>query len=104
MVQVAGATRFLSWASWLSLGIALPAAATAVFSQWAVNGLGARDMGIALFFAFFGAATAIGSMYAAPVLTLVGVVTLFFQRLAGLRFIAAGAVCGMPIAVLTLLG
>lgn len=42
-------------------------------------------------------------MYAAPLLTLAGLAALFFRRGSGFRFLAAGAVCGIPIAVLTLL-
>lgn len=95
--------RILAWASWASLGLAAAAAATVLFSQWAVNGLGARDMGLALFFAYLAALTGIGTLYAAPVLTLAGIAALFVQRRAGLRFLAAGAVCAIPIAVLTLL-
>ncbi len=94
---------FLALASWLALGIALAAAATALFSHWAVNGLGTTDLGLALFFAMLGAASAIATLYAAPVLTLAGVATVFFERRSGLRFLAAGAVCGLPLAVLTLL-
>lgn len=92
--------RIFAWASWASLGLALAVAATALFSQWAVNGLGARDMGRALFFAYLAAFTGVATLYAAPALTVAGLVTLFFQRRSGLRFLMAGAVCGIPLAVL----
>ena len=57
-------------------------------------------MGIALFFSFLAALTGVATLYAAPALTLLGLITLFFQRGSGLRFLAAGAVCGIPLAVL----
>ncbi len=98
------AARFLGWGSSAIVAVAVPTAAAALFSQWAVDGLGARDMGLALFFAFLAALTGMVSLYAAPVLTLAGLAALYFRRGTGLRFLAAGAVCGIPIAVLTLLG
>lgn len=93
----------LRWASWLSLGLALLAVATALFSHWAVDGLGARDMGVALSFAFLTALIGVGTLYAAPALALAGLLAFFYQRNAGLRFLAAGAICAIPLAVLTLL-
>jgi hypothetical protein len=93
----------LGWASWLSLWLALLAAVTALFSHWAVDGLGTRDMGVALFFAFLAALLGIGTLYAAPALALAGLLAFLYQRHAGLRFLAAGAICGIPLAVLTLL-
>ena len=95
---------FLRWGSSAIVALAVPTAAVALFSQWAVNGLGARDMGLALFFAFLAAVTGVTSLYAAPVLTLAGLVTLYFRRGTGLRFLAAGAACGIPVAVLALMG
>lgn len=96
--------RLLGWGSSAIVALAVPIAAAALFSQWAVNGLGARDMGLALFFAFLAAVTGVTSLYAAPVLTLAGLVTLYFRRGTGLRFLAAGAACGIPVAVLALMG
>jgi hypothetical protein len=95
--------RFLAWASWLSFGAAVLAAGALLFSHWGVNAraLGAGDAGLALFFSFLAAFLGIGSLYAAPLLALVGVLTLFFQRHAGLRFLAASVACAVPLAVLT---
>ena len=69
-------TRVLAWVSWLCLGGAVLVAATALFGHWAVNAtpLGARDMGWAITFASLGALA--------------------------LRFLAAGAVMALPLAVL----
>jgi hypothetical protein len=98
-------SRVLAWASWLSLVLAVLAAATALFSQWGVNAesFGARDMGLALNFAFVGGVILVGSLYAVPVLVVLGVLTLFVQRHSGYRFMAAAAVTALPLAVLTLL-
>lgn len=103
VVRASSAARIISWASWLSLGGAISIAAVALFCQWGLNAesLGAHDTGAALFFAFAGAATLIGSTYAAPLLGVLGVLTFAFQRPAAIRFLAAGAACALPIAVLT---
>lgn len=102
-VRVSSAAWLISWASWLSLAGAICIAAVALFCHWGVNAesLGARDAGVALFLAFVGASTLIGSTYAAPVLGVLGVVTFAFQRPAAVRILAAGAACALPIAVLT---
>jgi hypothetical protein len=96
--------RLLGWASWLSLAVAVLAAIAALFSQWGINAdsMGARDAGLALYFAFVVAFVSVGCLYAVPILALVGVLSLFFQRNVGFRFLAAGAVAAVPIAVLTL--
>jgi hypothetical protein len=103
--QAPNRLRVLAWASWLSLVVAVLAAATALFSQWGVNAesFGARDMGLALSFAFVGGVILIGSLYAVPVLVVLGVLSLFVQRRAGFRFLAAAAVTALPLVVLTLL-
>jgi hypothetical protein len=73
------------------------------FCQWGVNAgiLGARDMGLALSLAWVAAIALIASLYATPVLVALGLLSLIFQRHAGLRFLAAGAVTALPLAVLT---
>lgn len=98
-----GRASLVAWASWLSLCGAILIAATALFCQWGVNAesLGAHDAGVALFLAFVGAATLIGSTYAAPVLGVLGALSFTFQRHTAVRFLAAGVACGLPIAVLT---
>lgn len=95
--------RFLGWASWLSLAVAVLAAAAALFSQWGINAdsLGAHDAGLALHFAFAVAFVSLGSLYAVPVLAVVGMFALFFQRNVGLRFLAAGVAAAVPIAAMT---
>jgi hypothetical protein len=97
------ATRVLAWGSWLSLGGAVLTALTALFCQWGVNAesLGARDMGLALHLASVAAIALVGSLYAAPVLAALGFLSLFLQRRIGFRFLAAGAVTALPLAVLT---
>jgi hypothetical protein len=93
----------LAWVSWLSLAVAVLTAVTALFCQWAVNAesFGARDMGLALYFSIVGAVALVGSFYAIPVLVVLGVLSLFFQRRVGLRFLAAGAVTALPLVVLS---
>jgi hypothetical protein len=97
------ATRVLAWVSWLSLAIAVLTAVTALFCQWGINAesMGARDAGLALYFAFVVAVALAGSIYAVPVFVIMGVLSLFLQRRAGFRFLAAGAVAAVPLAVLT---
>jgi hypothetical protein len=97
------ATRVLVCVSWISLGGAVLTAVTALFCQWSVNAesLGARDLGLALHLASIGAIALVGSLYAAPLLVTLGFLSLFFQRRAGFRFLAAGAVTALPLVVLT---
>lgn len=96
--------RFLAWASWTSLGVAILGAAAMLFCVWGVNAgpLGAKDAGLALSFSFSAAVIGVASLYAAPALALAGVSTLFVQRRAGLVFIAAALACALPLALLTL--
>lgn len=106
MNQVAGAAlgvRVLAWISWISLAVAVLTAVTVLFCHWGVNAesFGARDAGLALYFSFVIALALVGSLYAVPVLMVFGVLALFFQRRAGFRFLAAGAVTALPLAVLT---
>ena len=98
--------RALARVSWLSLTLAVLTAATVLFCHWAVNAesFGARDMGVALGFAFVFAGASIGALYAVPVLVVLGLFSLFFQRRVGFTFLAAGAVTALPLAVLTWLG
>lgn len=106
MSQTAGAslgTRVLAWVGWLSLTLAVLTAATVLFCQWGINAesIGARDMGMAMNFAIVVAVASVGALYAVPVLVVLGVFLLFFQRRAGITFLAAGAVTALPLAVLT---
>lgn len=93
--------KVLVWGSWFSLLSAVLSALAILFSLWAVNAkhLGIHDMGLALFFSYVAAAALVGSLYAAPALVLLGGASLLFQRRAGLRFLAAGVVCAVPLAV-----
>ena len=102
-VRAPFATRFLERLSWLSLGGAVLTAVTALFCPWGVNAesLGAHDAGVALSFSWIGAVVLVGSFCAVPVLTALGVVSLFLHRRTGFRFLAAGAVTALPLAVLT---
>ena len=95
--------RVLAWVSWLSLAVAALMAVTALFCQWGVNAesIGARDAGLALYFAFLVGLILVGSTYAAPILVVLGVLSLFFQRRVGFRFLAAGAVTALPLVVLS---
>ena len=95
--------RVLAWVSWLSLVVAVLTAATTLFCHWGVNAgpFGARDMGLALFFSIVGAVALVSSFYAVPVLVVLGVLSLFLQRRAGFRFLAAGAITALPLVLLT---
>jgi hypothetical protein len=97
--------RFLPGLSWFLLGVAILVSAAGLLSLWAVNveGLGARNAGLAIFLAFAGTAGLMGTTYAAPVLALMGIAALFVHRDSGLRILAAGVACSIPIALLTLL-
>ena len=90
--------RVFAWVGWLSLAAAVLTAATALFCHWAVNAesFGARDMGLALSFSIVGAVALVGSFYAAPVLVVLGVFSLFRQRRIAFIFLAAGAVAALP--------
>jgi hypothetical protein len=96
-------TRLLVWGSWLSVAGAVLVTVTALFCRWGVNAesLGAHDQGLATALAFVGAVALIGSTFAVPLLAILGVLALFFQRRAALRFLAATAICAVPLAVLT---
>jgi hypothetical protein len=59
------------------------------------------DMTVALILSFAGAITLIGSTYAAPVLGIVGVLSFAFHRQVALRFLAAGLISALPIAIFT---
>jgi len=91
--------RILAGTSWLSLAAAVLVAGTAVIARWGVNAesLGAHDAGIALSLSFLSAYASIGALYAAPVLALAGLASLLYQRDAGLRFLAAAAVCALAL-------
>jgi len=97
---------FLAGASWICWGAAAAVAATSLFCHWGVNAaaLGKYNMGLAILLSFTGAVALGVSVSAAPVLGIVAVVSLFFQRGAGLRFLAAGATAALPIVVLSWLG
>lgn len=105
-VRTSAGMRFVELLSWLALVGGFLAAVTALVCHWAVNAesLGAHNAGSALFCAFVGAATLVGSTYAAPILIVLAILSSFFQRRAALRFLASGAACALPIAVLTWLG
>jgi hypothetical protein len=96
------ATRLLVWISWFGLSAAVLVASSALFCQWAVNAgrFGARDAGLAIIFAFVGAVALSVSLYAAPALSLLGGLSLFVQRRAGLRLIAASAIFAAPLVIL----
>jgi hypothetical protein len=98
--------RVLAQVSWLSFTVAVLMAATVLFCQWGINAesFGARDMGLALGFAFVVAVASIGALYAAPILLVLGFFSLFLHRRAGFTLLAAGAVTALPLAVSAWLG
>jgi hypothetical protein len=95
--------RVLAWLSWLCLGTSALIASAALFAQWAVNAeaFGARDMGWALSMATLSAVAGVGSLYAVPVMVALGVLSLFFQRRAAIRFLVAVALTVLPLAAMT---
>jgi hypothetical protein len=58
--------RVLVWVSWLSLTLAVLTTVTVLFCMWGINAetFGARDMGVALYFAIVVAVASIGAFYA----------------------------------------
>jgi hypothetical protein len=98
--------RALAQVSWLSLTLAVLMAATVLFCQWGISAeyFGARDMGVALGFAFVVAVASVGALYAAPILLVPGFFALFLQRRAGFTFLTAGAVTALSPAAPTWLG
>ena len=98
--------RVLARVGWLSLTLAVLTAATVLFYRGGINAesFGARDMGVALGFAFVVAVASVGALYAVPVLVVLGPFSLFLQRRVGFTFLAAAAVTALPLAVLTWLG
>jgi len=98
--------RILAWSSWFVLGASAITALVASLAHWGVNAesLGAHDAGVALFLAFVSAFALIGSLYAAPVLTLIGLGSMFLHRDAGLRFLAAAVIISIPLVVLAWTG
>jgi hypothetical protein len=65
---------------------------------------GAREMAVALGFAFVVAVASVGALCAAPILRVLRFFSLFLQRRTGFTFLAAGAVTALPLAVPTWLG
>lgn len=101
-----GHERWLSPLSWTLLALATIAAAGILLAHWAINApsLGAKDAGLALSLAFASGALLIIASYAAPLLALAGLGALALHRRSGLRLLAAAALAGLPVALLTLLG
>jgi len=99
----ASIARLLVGASWFCLIVAVLTAVVALFSHWGVNAevLGAHDAGWALFLALVGAVALVGATYAVPVMLVIGLLSLSLSRRSALRFLAAGGVCAVPVAVLT---
>ena len=77
----------------------------ALLSHWAINaqGLGAQDLGLALFLAIGGSSSLVASFYAVPVLVLLAGATALAHRPAALWFLAAAGVSCIPLAILSLL-
>jgi hypothetical protein len=98
--------RILAWSSWFALGASALTTVVALFAFWGVNAesVGAHDAGLALLLAFTSGFALVGSLYAAPVLTLIGLGSLFLHRDAGLRFLAAAVIISIPLVVLAWTG
>ena len=77
------------------------AAVLTILARAAVNAekLGAHDFGLALFLSTWGGVGLVLLTRGAPILAIAGVATLFFEKKSGLRFIAAGLVSLIPLAV-----
>jgi hypothetical protein len=95
--------RILTWLSWLSVPVAILMAATALVCQYGINAgaLGAHNLGLAILFADGLAFALVGTFYAVPVLLVLGVISLFFLRHVGYKFLAAAAICASTLAVVS---
>lgn len=98
--------KALAAASWICLVLAGLTALVALAAHWAVNAesLGARDLGVAISAVFLNTVATIGAMWAAPVLVVAGAIALRADRGSGLRLVAAGAVCAIPLSFYAWLG
>lgn len=94
--------RIPAWSSWFALGASVLTTVAAFLAHLGVNAesLGAHDAGLALSLAFVSGFALIGSMYAAPALTLSGLGSMFLHRDAGLRFPAAAVIISIPLVAL----
>src|SRR4051812_48144447 len=97
--------RALAWASRLSVAAAMLVAALALFSRYAVGAesLGAHNLGSAITSSIVLSIALVGSLYAAPLLLVLGAISWFFQRQSGYRFFAAAAICALPLVAVSLL-
>ena len=60
-----------------------------------------RFVSLSPFLVLASAAALVGSLYAAPFLAAVGLLSLLIQRRTGLRFLLAAALTALPLALLT---
>jgi hypothetical protein len=95
------------WVSRVAFALAALNSAWAVLSRWAVNApaVGARDLGLALFFAFGTGVSLVVSFYAAPLFAAIaGGAALAKHQRAALWFAAAAGASCVPFVVLSVIG
>lgn len=89
--------RALGIGSWICLTASALFTVTALIGRWAVNaeGIGAHDLGLAVFLAFISSIAFIAAMWSAPIFVIAGLVAQRMDKFSGLRLIAAGALSVM---------
>jgi len=91
--------RALAWLSRFSVAFAITLAALALAGRYGMGAEsgGAHNLGLAIGLSFMLAAALTGALYAAPALLLIGAISWFFQRQSAYRFLAASALCALPL-------
>jgi hypothetical protein len=95
------------WIARVAFALAALNSAAALLGKWAVNApaLGAKNLGLALFFAFGTGFGLVASFYAAPMFAaLAGGAALARHQQAALWFAAAAGISCVPLLVLSVVG
>lgn len=89
-------------ASWTVAGVVIFIAAYGLFAWWGANaeGLGRRNAGLALFFAFTSAYALVACMVLAPASALIAVVSWLTRKGTPLAWLIAALASGLPFLIL----
>ena len=93
--------RVLSAASWVAIALALAVLVSYFVVPWVIQhpSLGRVDMGLSLALSFLMYFILWGAILGAPTFALAGLLLLWSRRREALRFLAAGAICAVPVAM-----